>query len=394
MQTLAPHFPISTEQKYLQALMRILEICLSESLGGLELYFHRCCLHFFRSEHSLFSMVSPSSRLAQLAERDGISCQAIRQKGLLTMGSTAGKVARFIEKHQIDLVHVHHKHDLLLVALAKKFSGRKFSLIHTRQMQLPHKKKDLYHRFLYGSMDLLITITEQLKKDVLEKIDLPPEKVVCLYYGVKAPAELDKEDCAQQQNTGTAHDSGILHVGVFGRIEHLKGQHVIVEAARCLQEKGHTVFFHLYGDVTDQQYAQQLKEKIQTYGLREHIIFEGFHPDAPSLMHCMDIIVMPSLNETFGLTLIEAMRSGVAVIGTRYGGIPEIIDDGSTGLLFERENVEQLTHCLEQLITQPERRQALAQAGKNKADAVFDEATHFAKLTALFEKQVENLQYS
>ncbi|WKN41948.1 glycosyltransferase family 4 protein [Tunicatimonas pelagia] len=355
--------------------MRILELCLASSLGGLELYFHRCCQHFTSSGHLSLAVVAPETRLASLMKQDGIQHTTLPPGRWYNVIGRAITLASIIKEQQIDILHVHHKADLLVVALSKRLTSYSFSVVHTRQMTLHHTKKDLYHRFLYSSIDLFIAITNQVQQQLRQNIAVDPRRVVRLYYGVSAPPQ-------SSPSTNDPKPSQ-TQIGVFSRIDRMKGQHVIVEALHHLRQRGITPSTYFYGDTMDESYVTRLKESIQEYSLESQIHFMGFHPNATSLMPQMDIIVMPSLNETFGLTLIEAMLGEVAVVGTNYGGIPEIIDDDENGLLFERENSRQLADCLQKLVDDPSLRTRLAQAGREKAKEQFQASDHFARLTQL-----------
>ena len=149
--------------------MNILELCLVPALGGLELYFHRCCIELKQKGHTVLSVRLTGSRLEALGEKDGIPTQSLTRGNKLFPLGNARHLVDLIAEYQIDIVHAHHKDDLPLAALTKSISKRSFKLVFTRQMPLKHKKKDPYHRWLYTKIDLMITITDQLKRDALEK---------------------------------------------------------------------------------------------------------------------------------------------------------------------------------------------------------------------------------
>jgi glycosyltransferase involved in cell wall biosynthesis len=272
---------------------------------------------------------------------------------------------------------VHHKQDLPLVALAKQWAT--FTFVHTRQMHLPHPKKDPYHRFLYSAIDLFIAITDQLREKALKHLPLPPARIQRLYYGVP-PAPV-ANDC---QSLASDADDSVLVVGMFSRMDPKKGYHTLLEAAGRLKLQGHRIRYHLFGDVADKGYFKKLEQLVKTQGLANDVHFEGFRTRARALMSCMDLVVMPSLGETFGLTVVEAMRSGVAVVGSDGDGIAEIIEHNVTGLLFPTEDSDQLAECIAYLYDHPGERHRLAQAGRRDADRRFDEGQHFKQLTKLF----------
>ena len=366
----------------------ILEICLAPNLGGLELYFFRCCQYYASSSHSLISLVSPTTRLARHFDQHKLPYQSFAAPRWHQLPACALRLADLIRAQRVDIVHVHHKQDLLLVALAKRLSGR-FTFVHTRQMQLPHAKKDPYHRFIYSAVDLLIAITDQLKEKVLQRIPLPSSRVQRLYYGVLPPPPASEANCSSLSSPPATLP--LVTVGMFSRIEPLKGQHTLLAAVARLSQQGHRLACHLFGDVSDSAYYQELQQTIRMHQLESVVFFKGFSTQARTLMPCMDMIVMPSIGETFGLTVVEAMRSGVAVIGSDSGGIPEIITHGVNGLLFAPEDSQQLAERMAYLINHPAEREHLAQAGKEDADQRFDQDQHFKKLTHLFYQYHEAL---
>jgi len=92
-------------------------------------------------------------------------------------------------------------------------------------------------------------------------------------------------------------------------------------------------------------------------------------------------LVLATDRETFGLVLIEAMACGICVIGTNNAGPLEIIDDNETGLLFEKNSSESLSEKIELLINDNELKSRLAEAGREKAECVFESKKQFERLT-------------
>ncbi len=353
--------------------MTIAEICLSNNLGGLELYFYDCCRWFHESDQNLKVAVRKDSRLHKLCKQNGIPHIS---------HSSRLELASWLRKVEADVVHVHHKKDLPATAIGRKLNKR-YQLVHTRQMAVPKSKKDPYHALLYGQIDLLITITDLLKKECEQRIPISKDKIRRLYYGVPEP---DRGIVPSKLND-------VFRVGLFSRIEHQKGQHLVIEAAKLLLAKGIKAEFDLWGDVMDEQYAQVLKKQITLHELEKYIRFCGFNANPPNEMPNYDVILMPSKNETFGLVLAEAMRAEVATIGTRAGGVPEIIDHGENGLLFDWGNAGDLANQIEKLYLDSRFRKELACKGKEKADSMFNRTLHFKELQVLFSDVVKKSKH-
>jgi glycosyltransferase involved in cell wall biosynthesis len=106
--------------------------------------------------------------------------------------------------------------------------------------------------------------------------------------------------------------------------------------------------------------------------------------DMPAQMAAHSILVLPSRAEAMGRVLVEAMGAGVARIGTRWGGIPTVIEDGVDGLLFERGNVSELVVCLRRLMSSEDLRLALGSAAKRRVTRDFNEEKYFENVNEFY----------
>ncbi len=353
--------------------MKILEVCTSQALGGLELYFLKCCNQLSEPDAKVMAFVQDQS-LIQKNLSTRVESRSIQSKSLTEKIRTLNDC---IKEFQPDIIHSHVKTDLPAIAFCKLLNRSRFKHVHTRQMNMPRKKKNIFHSFIYGKIDLLITITERLRKQVLENVSIQPEKVKVLYYGVP------RVSSKPLQIPEITNDIN-FRIGLIARIDPGKNQHILLEALRILNEKNLTATAWLIGKSTDDAYADKLNRLISQFELSGQVHLMGFQKDPIRLMPNFDVILLTSAEETFGLVLAEAMRAGVAVIGAGGGGVPEIIEHEKTGLLFKPNDPESLAHELEKAMKDKNLLHALAKAGKKSADEKFDEEKHFQKLRQLF----------
>ena len=129
-------------------------------------------------------------------------------------------------------------------------------------------------------------------------------------------------------------------------------------------------------------------QKATELGVINNIKFEDFVSQPQQLMQICDCVILASGQETFGLVLPEAMRAGVAVIGSNSGGVPEIITHEETGLLFETKNANNLYQQIERLYLDPDFKNKLAQQGKQSADNRFNNTMHFQQLEQHLESAI------
>lgn len=361
--------------------LKILELCLSSGYGGLELYVNKVT-HYFSSDkkYDVLAVLKKNSFLDQK-----LSSQSVKKQYLATFSRhlpiiAAYKLAQIVSKENIDIIHVHWGNDLFLAVLAKTFCKKPVKIMYMRQMALTRHKKDIYHRFLYKNVDAYQVITKALYNDAIKFLPLQKEKIHLLYYGV--PEGGNNHSCDEYLNVKGV-DPGSFKVAIFGRVEEGKGQHLVIQAVRNIYQNKNNISLSVIGHVMDKAYFNDLEDLANIKNKNQFIHFHGFHDNPTSIMPCFDVVVLATRCETFGLVLPEAMRAGTAVIGTNCGGVPEIIIDGETGLLFESDDAIGLEKALERLVADKENCTRLAKNGKNYADKQFSEELHYKNLDAI-----------
>jgi len=361
--------------------MNILILCSSNGLGGLELYAERERQSLQSRGNTCYLSVQENSPLSNRLKLNKERCLLTRPHWKVLPLITAIKLARYIDANEIDLIHIHWTNDITLGVLTKFFSKRIPKLVYSRHMGITRPKKDFYHRFFYSRVDHLLVVSKQVEKEAHKHLPLPPHRISLLYLGVPAT-----DNPAPVQHSSLLPDKFVGHpfrIGMFGRIEHGKGQHLLIEAMTVLVNDGFDGGAMITGQVMNEEYFNQLKKSVADAGISDNISFEGFTRHPLLAMSSCDVVVLLTYCETFGLVLVEAMRQGVAVIGTNAGGVPEIITDNHTGLLIPPGNSAALAVSLRSLYENEALRQQLATNGKIKADEAFDEDVHFDKLNKI-----------
>lgn len=372
--------------------MNILELCLSSGLGGLELYVFRSSQALAGSQpnnNKVVAVLNEKSKLDNyFREHANIETHYIKRFFNPLPLLNAKKLAKIIDQHDIDAIHMHWGKDLPLAALAKTFSKQKPALVYTRQMMITREKNDFYHNFLYRQMDLMLTITRELESLVKSFIHHHAGKIVTLYYGVKPPDEFLDKRAIQQQREQLGFSAQDFIVGLIGRLEESKGQHLLIDAIHMAKKNGHNIKALIVGHEMNPGYRDSLKNQAAELGVLDDVIFQDFSSNPQQLMQLCDCITLASGQETFGLVLPEAMRAGVAVIGSNSGGVPEIISHEETGLLFKTRDPHSLHQSIERLYLDPDFKNRLAEQGKQSADRRFNQTQHFHQLETYLESVI------
>lgn len=218
-------------------------------------------------------------------------------------------------------------------------------------------------RYASARCDKIIAQTSLEREELIRSHIARPEQLTVIPQGVELP--LGQQQRGDLRVTETRQALGLIPgdrvVTMIGRLERVKGVEFFLESAVqcCRREKG--VTFLLVGEGS---LRQAIRARIVQEGLREKIIMPGWRDDIGGILSFTDILVLPSLNEAVGMALIEAQGSGVPVIASRTGGIPEILRDGETGLLIPPSDAAALTEAIFTLLHDEQRRRIMGQQAR------------------------------
>jgi glycosyltransferase involved in cell wall biosynthesis len=188
--------------------------------------------------------------------------------------------------------------------------------------------------------------------------------------------------------------SDALRIGLPGRISPWKGQDVFIRAAAMLRAEFPDARFELIGAplFAEKEYEKSLHELCRELAVESVVVFHGFVSGIGSILEKMDLVVHASISgEPFGQVIIEGMAAGKAVVATNGGGVPEIVQDGVTGLLVPMGDAEAMAQAIRILLRDPERRLRMGARGRDrvmqnftiditarKVEAVYRELAGFA----------------
>ena len=182
------------------------------------------------------------------------------------------------------------------------------------------------------------------------------------------------------EHAGSAGRKRIISVG---RLSPEKGQAGLLQAFASVLAHAPDLELVLVGDGPQ---AADLKSKANVLGIADQVTFAGRLGEQQALeqIAASDILVVPSFMEGLPVVLMEAMAVGTAVIASRVAGIPELVEDGRSGLLFTPSKWDELAACMRRLLDDGGLRKGLAQEGKAAVAAAFDIESSASQLRALF----------
>jgi L-malate glycosyltransferase len=275
---------------------------------------------------------------------------------LLWFPVTMYQLIRLIRKWGIQIVNIHYpRHYFFYFALCRWLLPIKLvTSIHGADIfpgGRPRRKYSYALKLLFRRSDLIVANSQAFCGDFLSVFPSLRAKTIVIHNSVNL-AELNGP---VKSNTNGAHSRYVLCVAAHNE---KKAIDVLIQAVVRLAPEDPSLKLVLIGDGP---LRKRLEELAVALGVRERIEFLGAQGRAKvvELLHGCEAFVLPSRSEPFGIAIVEALACQKPVVATRVGGIPEIIQDGQTGLLVEPDNSEALAEALIRVLKDQELRKVL-----------------------------------
>lgn len=262
---------------------------------------------------------------------------------------TALRLRGLVRRCGAGLVHAHCARDYIPAAFAATGNA---ALVFTRHLLYPLGRSPI-HRWACGKVNAVIAVSEAVEKSLKEVGIIAPEKIVTIPNGVDVDA-FSKVD--GEKRTAFKKELGIppegRATGIVGQISPHKGHEDFVDAAAVVARRFPDVVFVIAGEDRSARrtFERRLREKIAALGIESRVVFTGFVQDVPKLLGVLDLLVVPSWEEPFGLVVAEAMAAGLPVVATGRGGPAEMLKSGETGILVEPRDPAGIAKAMEAVL--------------------------------------------
>ena len=285
---------------------------------------------------------------------------------------------------ETQVFHVHRGKEHWLAALANRMSNPRRAIVRTRHIVQPVRPHAL-NRWLYGSAtDLVVTVTDAIRRQLVASGLAPEDRVVALPGGV----DLDRygPDVAPAHGLDArallkvAPDVPLI--GLVGGFRVMKGHETVVAATARLAAAG--LPFHLVF-IGQGPFTERVRGLVQAAGLADRVSLMGFVDDLPAMMAALDVALYAAL-ESDGMSRVlwEYLASAVPVVATRVGVVPEVLEDDVTALLVPAGEPVPLAAAIERLLRDAPLRRRLGAAGAHLVRERFSGARLAERLTALY----------
>jgi glycosyltransferase involved in cell wall biosynthesis len=196
----------------------------------------------------------------------------------------------------------------------------------------------------------LVAVSGQVRADLIAAGITPADRISCIPLGLNLspPDRIEEKRGSLRRRLGVAPDTTL--VGIVARLAPVKGHSHFLEAARLFLEK-EPVKPILFVIVGDGELRPALETKARRLGLGNQVVFEGFAADMDEVYADLDVLVLSSLNEGLPVAVIEGLASGIPVVASRVGGVPDLLEGIDSAIMVEPGDSRAMAEALETILS-------------------------------------------
>jgi glycosyltransferase involved in cell wall biosynthesis len=310
-------------------MVKIIHIIPKLTYGGAEkLLLDICCkIDKTKFDVSIVTLKAHNPMIEQFVAAD-IRIKVFNKKGKLGLGLVK-QLATYLEREKPAIVHTHlFGADFWGGRAARK--ARVPKIVSTKHdILFEGSLRNIVGRGMRRKFDKVIAISQATSEFLIKHEKVAVKNIKVIYNGIGAKRfYVEKPDILKKE---------LITIGSVGRMSKEKGHKHLIRACRFLKQKEWKLLLVGGGSL-----RKELENQAKFLGLGSRVAFTGTVEDVRPELAKMDVFVLPSVSEGLSLSILEAAAAGKFIIATNVGGIPEIIKDGKTGLLFKPKNIEQL----------------------------------------------------
>lgn len=291
-------------------------------------------------------------------------------------------LSKIIREEKVDIIHAHTRVSQVVSFFASRRTGIPYvSTCHG------YFKARIFRRFFDTWGRKVVAISDAVKKHLEKDFGVSEKRIELIYNGIdvnKFSVSYNAENMKRARRSLRLREGPV--VGTMGRLSSVKGQRFLIEAMKYVIPKRKDAQCLIIGGGEEEN---ALKSLARDLGVEGSINFAGSnYSDIPLYLSCMDIFVLPSVEEGLGLALLEAMGAGKPCIGSNVGGISEIIQHETTGLLIPIGDVQAIGDAILRLLDDKILSEKMGSSGRSFVKEKFSLLLMAEKIAGLYKEEI------
>ncbi len=300
------------------------------------------------------------------------------------------RIFQIVRSKNIKLVHANSLKSAIISGLSARLANVPL-VWHVRDFLPVGFFRQLFTRLAY-LLATKVIVNSKAVGGIFRFIQKDPNEKVKIIYNCIDPdlynPDVDGNDLRRELNIGT----NIVLIGFIGRVHPEKGIEYLIRAVREVIKIVPEVRFLIVGDTAlgKEEYQKRMRDLSADLGLADRILFLGYRKEVVKIIAALDILVLPSLREPFGLVSLEAMAMKKPVVATNTGGSPEVVIDGKTGLLVPPRDSCALSSAIIKLLKDKELARRMGATGRKRVMNFFSPESTISSVQEMYNKILEN----
>lgn len=323
--------------------MKIAFLITSYGWGGLEMNTIKLAKSLVKLNYEITLFTQKNATIIDKKEDIFSSTVFIERNRKYFDFKTAKKIARSLQEKEINTIFIVDNKDLDVTAWGKAFYFKKLKIIYQQHMQIGIPKKDLLQTFRFNQIDKWITPLHYLKEEIKTQTKFNPNKITQIPIGVDTDTLFKNNPTKETARLNFGFIETDFVVGIIGRISRKKGQLFVVESLKKELRNNSNLKLLIYGSATVndedcQKYEKELHSFVKKEQLSKNVIFHPHSSTVSSFFKSIDLFVLASESETYGMVTLEALFHQIPVLATKSGGTSNLLNQGEFGQLYDYGN--------------------------------------------------------
>jgi glycosyltransferase involved in cell wall biosynthesis len=355
-------------------------------VGGAEVLAARLGRELRRDFRVLFVCLDELGTLGEQLRGEGFEVEVLGRRPGVDWGCVL-RLARLLRREQVDLIQAHQYTPFFYAAAARLFAPRPAILLteHGRHHpDYPRLKRKVANRLLLRRRDRVVAVGGAVRDALVANDGFPGARVGVIYNGIDLTPFAAPDDRRTVRRELGFGDGEFVIVQV-ARLDYLKDHATAVRTLARVVPHRPDARLVLIGEGPERD---SIREVVRRHGLEAHVRFLGLRKDVARLLSAADLFLLTSISEGIPLTVIEAMAAGLPVVSTGVGGLPEVVEEGRTGLLAPSGDHDALARTICRLAGDPALREQMGRLGRQRAEAHFSEPRMHTRYGQLYREML------
>lgn len=327
--------------------LKVIQVIPTLDFGGIETHRFLIAKYHNPKDYNLsFCCLSNSGTTADKIEKLGYPITYFHENIKIPNVTLLVKLYKLFRQERPDVVHACAAEGNFHAIIAAYFAGVPIRIAEEVGLPSQSNKAKKVFRYVYSFASVVIGVSEKVSNYLLTENNVPSSKVKTIYnpFDIELYSNIDL--------IGNIKNKKFTIVSV-GRLVHEKNHLFLIKSIKKVCEKYSNIQLNIVGDGI---LKKELEIYIKNHDLQDCVELMGFREDIPQILRKSDLFILPSKVEGLGIALIEAMATGVLVIGTDIGGIPEIIiRNEAKGWLVPSDDIESMSQTIDKVINLSEK---------------------------------------